>query len=120
MNELTIAELEKRWENVLSVTQTAVERHPAVYRQLKFLAGEILEKPLDISDYLPTAQKLAGLLKIMDPDGPGSIFGYFGERISPENIWQVPLLRMECKDLLSHLDVFDQWRISACRLRIVK
>ena len=56
----------------------------------------------------------------MDPDGPGSIFGYFGERISPENIWQVPLLRMECKDLLTHLDVFDQWRINNCRLRIVK
>ena len=120
MNELTIAELEKRWEDVLSVTRTAVDRHPSVYRQLKSLAVDIIVRPIDISDYLSTAQKLADLLKIMDPNGRGSIFGHFSQRISPVSIWQVSLLRMECKDLLAYLKAFDKWRIDTCHLSLVK
>ena len=120
MNELSIGELEKRWENVLSVTRTAVDRHPSVYRQLKSLAVDIVAKPIDISDYLATAQKLAGLLEIMDPEGRGSIFGHFSQRISPASIWQVSLLRMECKDLLAYLKAFDQWRMDTCHLSLVK
>ena len=120
MNEPTLAELEKRWEQVLSETRTAVVRDPGVYRQLKTLAGHIIWEPLDISDYLPTAQKLAALLKTLDPDCRGSIFGYFSDRISPSSIWHVSLLRMECKDLLDHLKAFDDWRKSRCKIRRVK
>jgi hypothetical protein len=119
-SRLTIRELEKRWENVLSITRTAVARNPGVYHQLKALAGDIVERPLDISEYLPTAEKLVGLLKIMDPDGGGSIFSFFNDRISPSCIWHVPLLRMECKDLLAHLKAFDQWRIDTRHLKLMK
>ena len=119
-NQLTIAELEKRWQKTLALTKTAVVRQPGVYRQLKALAAEIATKPLDIREYLPTVEKLAGLLKIMDPEGGGSIFYLFNDRIAPRSIWQVPLLRMECKDLLAHLKVFDEWRINTCHLKIMK
>ena len=119
-NRPTIAELEKRWAKVLALTQTAVIRHPGVYRQLKSLASDIACKPLDIKEYLPTVEKLAGLLKIMDPEGRGSIFYLFNDRIAPRSIWQVPLLRMECKDLLAHLKAFDEWRLRTRRLKVVQ
>ena len=118
-NQLTIAELEKRWEKVLGLTKTAVIRHPDAYCQLKSLAADVATKPLDIKEYLSTAEKLAGLLKIMDPEGRGSIFYLFNDRIAPRSIWQVPLLRMECKDLLAHLETFDEWRVSTCHLKVV-
>ena len=53
MNERpTLRELEKRWENVLTLTKSAVVRHPGVYRQLKSLAGDIVGNPLDIKPYV--------------------------------------------------------------------
>ena len=119
-NQLTIADLEKRWQKALVLTRTAVAREPGVYRQLKSLAAEIAANPLDIKEYLPTAEKLSGLLTTMDPEGQGSIFYLFSDRIAPRSIWQVPLLRMECKDLLAHLKVFDEWRISTSHLKVVQ
>jgi hypothetical protein len=116
----TLRELEKRWENVLILTRSAVVRHPDVYRQLKSLAGDIVCKPLDIKEYLPTAERLAGLLRIMDPEESGTIFHFFRIRISPSDIWQVPLLRVECRDLLAHLEAFDQWRVQTSNLKVVK
>jgi hypothetical protein len=118
-NQLTIAELEERWEKVLAHTKSAVARNPGIYRQVKSLAGDISTKPIDIKEYLPMAEKLAKLLSAMDPEGRGSIFYFFNDRIAPRSIWQVPLLRMECQDLLAHLKVFDQWRINTCHLKIV-
>jgi hypothetical protein len=121
MNDrLTLKELEKRWEIVLSLTRSAVARHPGVYRQLKSLAGDVIGKPLDIKEYLPTAERLADLLKVMDPEGGGSIFHFFRSRILPSSIWQVPLLRVECRDLLAHLEAFDQWRMQTSNLKVVK
>lgn len=121
MNEhLTIEELEKRWKNVLAVTQKAVAKNPGVYRHIKTLADDVAKNPLDIREYLPTAERLADLLQSMDPEGLGSIFYIFNKRISPKSVWQVPLLRVECKDLLSHLEAFDQWRHQSRHLRLVK
>jgi hypothetical protein len=105
---------------VLTPTKGAVVRHPGVYRQLKTLAGDIVGKPLDIKEYLPTVERLAGLLRIMDPEDDGTIFHFFRSRISPSNIWQVPLLRVECRDLLAHLEAFDQWRVQTSNLKVVK
>jgi hypothetical protein len=119
-NQLTITELERRWQAVLDLTRTAVSRNPGVYRQLKSLAADIANNPLDIREYLPTAEKLACLLKILDPEGRGSIFYLFSDRITPRSIWQVSLLRMECKDLLAHLKAFDKWRIDTSHLKIMK
>ena len=118
-NRLTIAELEERWENVLALTKSAVAQNPGIYRQVKSLAGHIATEPIDIKEYLPTAEKLATLLRVMDPEGRGSIFCFFNDRIAPHSIWQVPLLRMECKDLLAHLKAFDQWRINTRHLKVV-
>ncbi len=56
----------------------------------------------------------------MDPCGHGSIFGIFSDRISPSSIWHVKMLRMECKDLLAHLNAFDEWRRKKNHLRMVK
>jgi hypothetical protein len=117
--QLTITELEKRWENVLLATRTAVSQHPSAYRKLKSLAGDIVEKPLDINVYIPTAERLTDLLNIMDPEGRGSIFSVFKDRIAPCSIWQVPLLRMECMDLLAHLKAFDAWRIETSHLKLI-
>jgi len=119
-DELTISELEKRWDNALMASQTAVSRHPDVYRKLKLLADDIVEKPLDIREYLSTVEKLVDLLSTLDPNGQGSIFNLFKDRITPSSIWQVSLLRVECKDLLSHLNSFDIWRMKTCRLKVVK
>jgi hypothetical protein len=116
----TLMELEKRWEKVLTLTRSAVIRQPGVYRQLKSLAGDIVGKPLDIKEYLPTAERLADLLRILDPEDVGTIFHFFRSRISPSDIWQVPLLRVECRDLLAHLEAFDQWRVGSSNLKVVK
>ena len=118
--EPTISDLKKRWENVLAITQDAVMKNPGNYRELKSLAGTIVSKPLDIKEYKPTAEKLARLLKSMDPNGTGSIFYHFSDRILPTSIWQVPLLRVECKDLLDHLQAFDNWRMERHGLKIIK
>lgn len=119
-DKLTIEDLEKRWKNALAATQTAVRKHPSVYRKLKSLAGDIVENPLDIRDYFPSATKLTSLLKRMDPKEQGSIFNFFNDRITPSSIWQVTLLRMECKDLLAHLNEFENWRIKTRHLKIIK
>jgi hypothetical protein len=119
-DDLTIAELEKRWENALVVTKSAVGRHPTAYRELKSLAGDIIRKPLDITDYLPSANKLVDLLETLDPTGRGSIFHLFNRRIAPSDIRAIPWLRMECQDLLAHLKAFDEWRMKTSGLKVVK
>jgi hypothetical protein len=119
-NPLTIRELKKRWENTLSATRMAVMRHPDHYRALKSLAVDIVENPLDIKAYIPTARRLAGLLNVMDPEGRQSIFSLFSRRIAPCSIWQVHMLRMECQDLLAHLKAFDEWRLKTTGLKLVK
>lgn len=119
-NQLTVQELENRWENVLTATRTAVSKHPLTYRELKFQAAEIVQNTIDINDYFPAVEKLVDRLEALDPCGRESIFHIFKVRISPSNIWQVKLLRMECKDLLAHLTAFDHWRRKKHRLRRVK
>ncbi len=121
MNErLTVSDLQKRWERALVASGKAVDAHAAAYADLKSLVLSIIDQPLDIKDYFPTVEKLSDLLHTMDPKGSGSIFHLFSERISPESIWQVRLLRVECHDLLAHLDAFEQWRRQNRRLRLVQ
>jgi hypothetical protein len=63
---------------------------------------------------------LVDRLTVLDPGGNGSIFEYFSTRITPSTIWHVRMLRMECRDLLAHLDDFDKWRRENIHLRMVK
>ena len=119
-SHLTVRELQARWEKVLAATRTAASRHPDTYRDLKARAADIAENPVDINDYFPTVEKLVDRLKAMDPVGHGSIFDIFNARIRPSDIWQVKLLRLECKDLLAHLHAFDEWRRKQHHLRMVK
>ena len=119
-DRLTVAELQQRWNNALILTQAAVIRQPDVYRELKCLAGDIVTKPLDITEYMPAARRLMKLFEKMDPNGKGSIFQLFNDRINPSSIWDVCWLRLECKDMLAHLEVFDKWRLKHGRLKIVK
>ena len=119
-NRLTVEELESRWEKTLMSTRTAVSGHPGTYRELKALAADILETPIDINDYFPTVEKIVSLLQVLAPRGRGSIFQIFRARISPSSIWHVKMLRMECRDLLAHLSAFDQWRRGKHHLRMVK
>ena len=119
-NHLTVSELETRWEKALSATRTAAARHPRTYRELKALAAEIVETPIDINDYFPTVERLLNHLELLDPCGKGSIFQIFKSRISPSSIWHVKMLRMECQDLLTHLNAFDDWRRNKHHLRMVK
>ncbi|KPJ78091.1 MAG: hypothetical protein AMJ54_05195 [Deltaproteobacteria bacterium SG8_13] len=117
---MTVEELEQRWKNALATTQSAVTRHPGEYRELKSLAAEIVARPLDIGDYLPATKKLVALLQKMDPGGKGTIFYFFNKRFAPSSIWDVCWLRLECRDLLAHLAVFDKWHMNTCRLKVVK
>jgi hypothetical protein len=116
----TVMDLEARWEKALQATRRAAAAHPQRYRQLKALAAEIIENPIDIDDYFPSVEKLIDRLNDLDPNRSGSIFGIFSDRLSPSTLWQVRMLRMECKDLLAHLDVFDTWRREKIHLRMVK
>ncbi len=119
-DQLTISELESRWENALIATRIAATRHPGTYRRLKAQATEIVGKPVDINDYFPIVEEIINLLEVLDPCGQGSIFQIFKSRISPSSIWHVKMLRMECRDLLSHLNTFDEWRRKQHHLRMVK
>ena len=118
-SQLTVAELEARWETVLEATQSAAAAHPTVYRELKAHAAAIVVNPIDISEYFPTVEKLVEHLTMLVSSGQGSIFELFRVRLSPTTIWQVRMLRMECNDLLAHLDAFDRWRREKIQLRIV-
>lgn len=117
---LTVIDLKQRWEKVLKTTRISVYNHPKEYRQLKNLARDIIHKPLDIGEYMPTINKLTHLLKMMDESGKGSIFYLFKKRINPSNVWQINLLRVECRDLLAHLKEFDRWRLKVHRLKVIK
>ena len=119
-DHITLDDLQHRWETALSATAAAVRREPEAYRSLKALITDVLRQPLDIRDYLSTAKTLEALLATLDPEGPASIFHHFKHRISPTDIWQVNLLRMECRDLLAHLEAFDAWRRKHHRLTVVK
>ncbi len=118
--KITAQELKNRWERVLAETETSVQTHPVAYRKLKSLAEDVAGNPLDINDYLPTAEKLIHLLKVLDPGGKNTIFHLFQRNFSPSSVWQVKFMRMECLNLLDHLHAFDQWRLRKSRLRIVK
>lgn len=118
-NPLTVKDLETRWENALQATRRAAAAHPELYRQVKALAAEIVHRPIDINDYFPTVEKLVDRLNDLDPGRRGSIFGIFSALLSPSTIWQVRMLRVECTDLLAHLDVFDKWRRETVHLRLV-
>lgn len=121
MNEkLSVAELERRWENALKCTDKAVAAHFQVYREIKQLAADIIAKPLDIKDYPATAERLAALLKTIGCQAQGSIFHFYCDRVSPSSICNLKFLRLECRDLLSHLDAFEAWRNKKCHLRVVK
>jgi hypothetical protein len=117
---LTIRDLEARWEKALMATRAAVAGHPRTYRELKAQAARIVDNPIDINDYFPAVEKLVNRLETLDPGCHGSIFGIFSARISPSSIWHVKMLRMECKDLLSHLNAFDEWRRKKHHLRMIK
>jgi hypothetical protein len=119
-DKLTVAELENRWDYALRMTRLAVSRQPAVYRELKSLAARIAAHSLDIREYLPTVNKLISLLEKLDPGDHGSIFSFFNDRIHPSSVWSTCWLRMECKDLLAHLDAFEKWRLSTHRLKVLK
>lgn len=120
MNDrLSVAELQQRWAQALAATSKAVCAHPEVYGKIKSISEKIVGEPLDISQYFPMVEKLTDLLRTMDSCG-GSIFHLFISRFSPTTIWQVRLLRLECKDLLVHLQAFEEWRRRSRRLRIVK
>ena len=119
-SRLTIKQLEARWEKALQATRSAVTDHPRTYRKLKAQAITIIDSPVDIQDYFPTVEKLTARLKTLDPCGRDSIFAFFNDRISPTTIWHVKMLRMECTDLLDHLDAFDKWRRDQHRLRMIK
>lgn len=118
--EITVAELECRWQRVLESTRTAVAHHPDCYRELKRRVAEIVDHPLDIREYMPAVEKVLDLLKALDPHERGSIFDHFFHRLKPSSIWQVTLLRVECKDLQAYLKVFEDWRMASIRLKIVK
>ena len=117
---LTVEELETRWKETLEATRRAAAANPSAYRRLKKRTAQVLENPVDINDYLPTVNRLIACLKSLDPCGHGSIFDLFCKRISPDDIWQVRDLRLECRDLLDHLDAFDRWKRERCHLRMVK
>ena len=117
---LTVEELETRWEKALEATRRAAAAHPATYRQLKLLAADVLDNSVDINDYFPTVEHLIECLTLLDPCHRGSIFDIFCERLAPGDIWQVRNLRLECKDLLAHMDAFDRWRRKKCHLRMIK
>lgn len=117
---LTVNALKKRWEKALEATRIAAARHPQTYREVRTQASDIIDNPLDIKEYFPTLEKLLCHLETLDPDRRGSIFDIFNDRLSPSSIWQVKLLRMECRDLLVHLDAFDEWRRKKHRLKVVK
>lgn len=119
VDSLSLAELENRWNNALVMTRTAVSRQPAVYRDLKVLAADIIAHPLDITEYLPTAETLVGLLEKLDPNHRGSIFSFFHDRIAPSSVWDTTWLRLECRDLLAHLEAFEEWRLATCGLKVV-
>jgi hypothetical protein len=118
--KITLAELECRWQRTLESTRRAVARHPDRYRELKKRVADIVAHPLDIREYIPAVAQVVHLLNVLDPDEEGSIFYLFRDRIEPSSVWQVPLLRVECRDLLAHLKVFDDWRIASSRLKIVR
>ncbi len=119
-NRLTVSELESRWKNTLGATRLAITKHPATYRELKALAVHVVNAPIDIDKYFTTVERLLKHMQRLDPAGRGSIFQIFSEHIKPTNIWQVRQLRMECRDLLAHLEAFDQWRRQRSHLKRVK
>jgi hypothetical protein len=117
---LTVEELETRWNETLEATRRAAAADPVAYRRLKTRAAGVLENPVDINDYFPTVDRLIECLKSLDPCGQGSIFDIFCKRISPDDVWQVRDLRLECRSLLAHLDAFDRWKREKICLRRVK
>ena len=118
--QFTISELETRWEKALKATRIAAAGHHRAYRKLKSAAADIVSRPVDINDYFPTVEHLINLLDDLDPCGRESIFARFKTRISPSSAWDVRMLRVECRDLLAHLDSFDAWRRDRHHLRLVK
>ena len=119
VDTVTFEELQRRWEKALIVSEKAVADNPVVYREIKSLAGDIANKPLDIAEYVPTADKLFELLEKMCSEAHGTIFQYYYKSVSPTSIWHLKLLRVECRDLLASIEALDKWRKNKRSLKVV-
>ena len=116
----TLTQLKSRWNRTLEATSSSVSDHPQAYRELKALLADTIGRQVDINDYFPTVERLIDHLNCLDPMGRESIFHHFRTRISPSSIWDVKLLRVECRDLMDHLKVFDEWRLERHHLKVIK
>lgn len=116
----TVNALNKRWEQVLAATEAAVSEYPVIYRELKTLARDIAEGPMNVPDYQLTTDKFAQLLKALTPEGGGTIFGLYHDSLLPSAIQDLKLLRRECRDLLIYLGELDLRLMRNSGLRAVK
>ena len=118
--KITIQELEGRYRDALLVSEASVRTRPDAYRELKRVLREINSRVLDVSEYYPMADRLAGLLRMMIRQGDRTIFDYFIQNIDPCRGGNVRHFRSSCLDLESQLNRFDQWRAERHHLKRIK
>lgn len=118
--KISILELEVRYRNALLLSEVSVRSRPDAYRELKSVLRGINSRILDISEYYPIADRLAGLLRALMRKGDCTIFDYFIQNIDPCRGGNVRHFRSSCLDLANQLISFDQWRADRRHIKRIK
>ncbi len=113
-------DLRRRRQESLEKTEKAIADHPDEYRQIKQLLGEILARPVEITEYYRIARALTGLLEQLNALSPGSLFAYYHENIAPELQGDTRYFKMMCADLREQIDHVDRFRRQRHNLRVLR
>ena len=116
----TLEDLKKRHARAMKQSDAAVCALPETYRQLKTRIRAVTSAVVDVDAYHTLATSLAATLKDLNNESRGSIFGHFLRRIDPALEGCARYLRMDCRELQSHLEDLDDWRRRCRKIRRVK
>ena len=112
--------LKKKRLDALQWSEKAIRQYPAVYCEVKAMINDILNRPVDISEYYHMASLLSDLLHSLSQIGGETIFHYYYPLIDPKQNNNVRYFRAMCIDLADQLQKIDCWRMSQRKIRIVK
>ncbi|MFP3999141.1 MAG: hypothetical protein ACLFUN_04795 [Desulfobacterales bacterium] len=115
----TMEELRRRRQRALEKAEKAISERPGEYREIKRLLDEILDRPVDVTDYYRVAGEIVRLLEKLSASSSESLFAYYCSNIDPRKKGDARYFKVVCRDLRHQLNLVDQYRRQRHNLRIL-
>ena len=116
----SLAELEKRWAQCLTVSEKAIAQRYRAFCDLKRQVEKINAGLLAVADYYPTAVELGTKLSALSAGYGPTVFYYYAHQIDPRKKGDIRCFRMECRQLFQQLEELDHRRMTRGPLKVIK